>query len=89
MSRRVDLIASFLLQEEDWKQEAACRGLGPGLFFPNRGASQKAAKEICASCPVKVPCEDYAQTTESEYGIWGGKIRKRGTPKESPKAQVA
>lgn len=70
----------FLVQEEAWREKARCREVDAPLdwFFPPRGASHKAAKAICARCPVAVECDEYARRTRSSYGIWGGKIRKRG-----------
>mgnify|MGYP000508806734 CR=1 FL=1 len=30
------------------------------------------AKFICAGCPIKQECLDYAMAAEEEFGIWGG-----------------
>ncbi|HEV3495824.1 MAG TPA: WhiB family transcriptional regulator, partial [Actinomycetes bacterium] len=30
------------------------------------------AKEICALCPVRRPCLDYALAIREPHGIWGG-----------------
>lgn len=30
------------------------------------------AKEVCWTCPVLVPCLDYAMTNDERFGIWGG-----------------
>jgi WhiB family redox-sensing transcriptional regulator len=42
------------------------------LFFPERGASTREAKAVCAGCPVRVECLDYALGNSIKYGIWGG-----------------
>jgi hypothetical protein len=34
--------------------------------------SQQTAKFICAGCPIKQECLDYAMAAQEEYGIWGG-----------------
>jgi len=53
-----------------WKQHAACRGMDTNIFFPERGGNTKRAKAICAKCPVRQECEDYADP--EKFGIWGG-----------------
>jgi WhiB family redox-sensing transcriptional regulator len=65
-------IAGFDLQREDWMKSAACRGMGPDLFFPGRGKSPQEVQAICASCPVRDRCDDYAERTRPDGGIWGG-----------------
>ena len=63
-----------------WQLKAACRGPHASIFFPPEGVEQKhqraerelAAKSICASCPVRQPCLDYALSIDEPLGIWGG-----------------
>jgi WhiB family redox-sensing transcriptional regulator len=55
-----------------WRYWAACRGVDLELFFPGRGESAEPARRICASCPVREPCLDYAIRHEIVHGIWGG-----------------
>lgn len=57
----------------DWSR-AACRGLPTGLFYPRQGdsAAGHAAKAVCAVCPIRVECLDYAIGAGERYGIWGG-----------------
>jgi WhiB family transcriptional regulator, redox-sensing transcriptional regulator len=55
-----------------WRDEAACRGTDLALFFPDRGESAGPARQICASCPVRRPCLDYAIGQGITSGIWGG-----------------
>lgn len=62
-------------QRSSWRDSAACRQVDTEIFFPvGRGASAdiKRAKEICARCPVQLPCLAFAVTSNQEYGIWGG-----------------
>jgi len=56
-------------------KKAACQNKSPKLFFPERGQSTRPAKKICAKCPVSCECADYANRTQTEYGIWGGEIQ--------------
>jgi len=55
-----------------WHQHGACRGADPNLFFPERGESVKEAKAVCARCPVRAECLDYAMENHEVVGIWGG-----------------
>ena len=55
-----------------WRELAACRGVGLNLFFPERGESAEPARRVCARCPVREPCLDYAVTNRIVYGVWGG-----------------
>lgn len=60
-----------------WRAEAACSGLPTDDFFPvgsTGGALDRiaAAKAVCAACPVRVQCLDYALDTGQHDGIWGG-----------------
>jgi WhiB family redox-sensing transcriptional regulator len=42
------------------------------LFFPPDGASAEPARLICAQCPAREPCLDYALRNGIVHGIWGG-----------------
>lgn len=57
-----------------WFDEAACRGIDPGLFHPARGdyAVERQARQVCAGCPVRAECLAHALTFHELYGIWGG-----------------
>ena len=58
----------------DWRTLAACRGLDPDLFFPERGDSFTArnAQAVCAACPVAEQCLEFAIEVGETEGIWGG-----------------
>jgi hypothetical protein len=55
-----------------WQDKAACAGMDQSVFFPVRGENVPRAKAICAGCPVRVECLEYAQANCEEFGIWGG-----------------
>ena len=55
-----------------WRYRAACRGADLSVFFPGRGDSAEPARQICAGCPVREPCLDYALSHGITHGIWGG-----------------
>jgi WhiB family redox-sensing transcriptional regulator len=55
-----------------WPAHALCQGVNPDLFFPPRGGDTREAKQVCAVCPVRVECLDYALELGEKFGIWGG-----------------
>lgn len=55
-----------------WRLQAACLGLDGDIFFPGQGQTGREAKQICAECSVIQPCLDYAISTGSHDGVWGG-----------------
>jgi WhiB family redox-sensing transcriptional regulator len=56
----------------DWKLKAACRDLDTSLFFPESEADAHEAKEVCAGCPVREACLEFALSTRQHDGVWGG-----------------
>ncbi|MEM7355119.1 MAG: WhiB family transcriptional regulator [Acidobacteriota bacterium] len=56
---------------DSWRLSAACRGMDPELFFPQRGEPVEPALAVCAQCPVVEPCRSYAVVFEGR-GVWGG-----------------
>lgn len=63
--------------EQDWRRRAACRDVDTDLFFPNGETGDaldqaEAAKAICAGCPVREECLEFALATNQQYGIFGG-----------------
>jgi WhiB family redox-sensing transcriptional regulator len=70
----------------DWVEQAACAGVDPDLFFPDRGASLAGdvdehvdvadARRVCAGCPVRVECLEYALEAGEKFGVWGGTSEK-------------
>lgn len=55
-----------------WQARAACAGLGPGRFYPEKGSDGAAAKAVCARCPVVGPCGRLAADNSERFGIWAG-----------------
>ncbi len=58
--------------ETSWQRLANCLGVDPDLFFPERGASTREAKEVCRGCVVREDCLDHAVANGEKFGIWGG-----------------
>ena len=73
-------MAVRITEERSWKLRAACRGPESALFFPptvperkeDRDAREQRAKAICAMCPVREECLEYALEIREPHGIWGG-----------------
>jgi hypothetical protein len=63
-----------------WQYRAACRGTDLSVFFPGRGESAEPARQICAACPVRQPCLDYALSHTITHGIWGGLTERDRRP---------
>lgn len=58
-----------------WRDFARCQESDPDLFFPEIGDKAREAVAICAGCPVRNQCLNYAITHNERFGIWGGLSR--------------
>lgn len=64
----------------DWQQRGLCRDTDAAVFFPpssfehkpEREAREAKAKAICAECPVRVECLEWALAVREPHGVWGG-----------------
>ena len=61
-----------MAKQEQWRDDAACRGADIDLFFPVSEDDGGPAKAICATCPVREACLEWAMATHQEDGIFGG-----------------
>lgn len=63
-----------------WQRQAACRGTDVHLFFPEQHQpgthTTRLAKALCAACPVKADCLEFAVTEGITHGTWGGLSQK-------------
>ena len=82
-----------------WQWRAACRGEDANLFFPPshferadaKRSRERKARALCAGCPVRAECLDYALRVREPHGVWGGLneaerralLRDRDTPLRS------
>jgi WhiB family transcriptional regulator, redox-sensing transcriptional regulator len=60
-----------------WASRGACQHADPDLFFPVASAGPSVtqtvrAKEVCAQCPVRRPCLQFALESGQDFGVWGG-----------------
>lgn len=74
-----------------WRERDACLNEDPELFFPIGTTGPAAlqtieAKRVCAGCPVRDDCLQWAMSVNVEQGIWGGlsederrSLRRRST----------
>ena len=58
--------------DASWRLEALCAETDPEAFFPEKGGSTREAKRVCASCPVRMECLEFALGNDERFGIWGG-----------------
>lgn len=58
--------------ESNWMAAGNCAEKPPSLFFPSDGVGVEIAKKICATCPAKEPCLEYALSNRIDHGVWGG-----------------
>jgi WhiB family redox-sensing transcriptional regulator len=80
-----------------WAGQALCAQADPDAWFPDRGQHALAAiaRRICAACPVRSECLDYALAGADTWagissGIWGGTTpRERAPIRQARKADAA
>ena len=64
----------------EWQQLGLCRATDASVFFPpshfehkpERESREAKAKAICARCPVRVECLEWALAVREPHGVWGG-----------------
>ena len=44
--------------------------------------ANKALELYCINCTVRKQCQDYRKRTNSDEGVWGGKLQTRGNGKK-------
>ena len=72
------------LEFADW-DDAPCKGQTTLMFAHERADGTKEAKAICAGCPHRKPCLQFAQDNQILYGVWGGQgpLTRRGLTRKS------
>ena len=46
--------------------------MDPEVFYPVNDDDAEEAKEVCAGCPVRQPCLEWALQDRERFGVWGG-----------------
>lgn len=84
---------AHLADDDDWRNQAACRDQDPELFFPTGTGGPAAlqteqAKAVCRPCPVSEACLAWALDTGQDFGIWSGTTEeeRRATKRRQAKA---
>jgi WhiB family transcriptional regulator, redox-sensing transcriptional regulator len=75
--------------DNGWQDRANCLGVDPDLFFPERGASTREAKEVCRGCVVRAECLEFALQNGERFGIWGGLSERERRRIRRQRAQAA
>jgi WhiB family redox-sensing transcriptional regulator len=73
----------------DWQDSANCLGADPALFYPERGASTREAREVCQACDVQPDCLEFSLQRSEKFGIWGGLSQREIRRVRRQRSQVA
>ena len=70
MTARLD----FLSLPGPWVKQAACDAGDDNVLYAEHGGRGLVAhgKALCAGCPVRMPCLQFALDNNEPHGIWGG-----------------
>ncbi|MEX0834882.1 MAG: WhiB family transcriptional regulator [Nitriliruptor sp.] len=79
------------MEDQDWADQARCRGVDPELFFARGLHEARPALKVCARCPVKDQCLTYAISHDIDHGVWGGltERQRRAFARRSALARVS
>ena len=55
-----------------WQAFARCKGVPAEVFYPLTDEEAEEPKAICAKCPVREACLEYAIAAREKDGVWGG-----------------
>ena len=68
-----------------WTTAALCAQVDSELFYPEAGAPNRDAKQVCAGCNVRAECLAYAIAHRERCGVWGGTTeRERRRMRRAP-----
>ena len=73
----VGILEVPITDERPWVVFSACRDADPDFFFPATREEEEHALAICATCPVRLDCLEYALEARERFGIWGGLTEKQ------------
>lgn len=62
----------LMMKSQAWREQGLCKGVDPEIFYPVSDEDGDEAKAICADCPVRIQCLEYALIARERDGIWGG-----------------
>jgi|APSaa5957512535_1039671.scaffolds.fasta_scaffold17201_3 hypothetical protein len=58
---------------QPWMNDAACKGTGTELFFPEQNPPTELIVICNTQCSVRAECLQYALDNCEQFGIWGGR----------------
>ncbi len=85
----IEGIAPHDLIPAPWMVDAGCADADPVVFFADHGRPATEAKAICAGCPVRAECLDFALEGSERFGIWGGMTEKERRVEARRRRQAA
>ena len=50
----------IMMKSQAWREQGQCKGVDPEIFYPVSDDDSDEAKAICADCPVRLQCLEYA-----------------------------
>ena len=59
-----------------WRADAACREHPEVDFFPQDSYGVALAQRVCADCPVRLDCLEWALARPELHGVWGGRSER-------------
>lgn len=78
ITRAIDGLLGAQFETDAWKLNGACVDQNPEWWFVTPGDLRVLdAIRICKTCPIRERCLEYALTTDSAWGIWGGTTEKQ------------
>jgi WhiB family transcriptional regulator, redox-sensing transcriptional regulator len=95
MTRRTQATADAMRIPGQWAERVLCAQADPDVWYPEHHALIARAKRICAACPVRAECLEYALSGAGTWrgittGIWGGTTpRERSRLRQARKAAAA
>lgn len=63
------------MDDKHWTALGACRQNPPDELFVE-GAAQRAARQVCGDCVVRLECLVDALDSRVPFGVWGGKTER-------------
>ena len=65
-----------MTRDQHWTAYGACSAASPDDLFVE-GAAQRAAREVCGTCSVRIPCLIDALDNKVAFGVWGGTTERQ------------
>ena len=57
-----------------WRDRALCKGQDTTMFYDQR--YYHSVRKMCAECPSRSECLDFAVRNDIRFGLWGGLTHK-------------